>query len=425
MKNLRFFLMSMLVMLGMTTYAQDAVIDFSGNEDVWGIGTTKLTDANSYTYDNLTITLTGTSGGGYRWYDSGNIILGKKDATLELPAFSFDVERIDIVGTSGASAAVKQNIFVGDQAVSTETTGAKDVTNMYMIAEGYQTAGTKYVLKVTSAHNTQITKILIYKKGANVKQQAGLSWGKASVTVTLGEDSYELPQLSNPNNLTVTYESSTPAVATVDANGRVQVLTAGKTDISAVFAGNDTFEAQTAKYQLVVKEAGGGETPTIELITVAKALELINALEGGKTTADAYQVKGYIVGDPDFQRNKDNQLYGNVNFDIADEKGGSTKLTVFRAKSFENQAFTETTTSLLKAGDLVVIQGKLQKYVKNDETTPELTNGYLISVNGQTTFIEAVQAEAVEAPVYNLAGQRVEKAQKGLYIQNGKKFFVK
>ena len=122
--------------------AQEVTIDFSGSTDNWEIGTTKLIDAKEFTYGGYTIILEGTAGNGYRWYDSGNIILGKQGATLTLPAFGFDVERIDVVGTSSASASVKQNIFVGDEAVSTETTGAKDVTNQYVIAEGKQVAGT-------------------------------------------------------------------------------------------------------------------------------------------------------------------------------------------------------------------------------------------------------------------------------------------
>ena len=166
-KFLRYSFVALLAMIGLgNANAQEVTIDFSGSTDNWGIGTTKLVDTNSFTYNNITIKLTGTTGNGYRWYDSGNIILGKEGATLELPAFNFEVSRIDVVGTSGASTGVKQNIFVGDEAVSTETTGAKDVTNVYEIAEGKQAAGTIYTLKITSAHNTQITKILIYKKGA-------------------------------------------------------------------------------------------------------------------------------------------------------------------------------------------------------------------------------------------------------------------
>ena len=148
----------------------EVTLDFSGSTDNWGIGTTKVTAENSFTYGGYTIVLKGTgSKGGYRWYDSGNIILGKKDATLTLPAFDFAVEKIEVEGTSGASEQVKQNIFVGETAVSTETTGAKNVTNVYEIAEAYQAAGNVYVLKVTSDHNTQITKINIYKKAESVE----------------------------------------------------------------------------------------------------------------------------------------------------------------------------------------------------------------------------------------------------------------
>ncbi|MBR6033132.1 MAG: hypothetical protein IKP36_14430 [Bacteroidaceae bacterium] len=41
------------------------------------------------------------------------------------------------------------------------------------------------------------------------------------------------------------------------------------------------------------------------------------------------------------------------------------------------------------------------------------------------TGINSVNADDSNAPVYNLAGQRVNKAQKGVFIQNGKKVAVK
>lgn len=124
----------------------------------------------------------------------------------------------------------------------------------------------------------------------------------------------------------------------------------------------------------------------LEEVNVAKAVEIVNALENGKTTEDVYQVKGIIVGAPDFQRDKDNKLYGNVNFTMSDGDGSTALLTVFRAKDLENVNFTEETINRIKAGDKVVVQGKLQKYVKDEVVTPELTSGYLISVNaGETT----------------------------------------
>jgi hypothetical protein len=137
-------------------------------------------------------------------------------------------------------------------------------------------------------------------------------------------------------------------------------------------------------------------------------------------------VKGFIVGAPDFQRKQDESLYGNVVLTMADTKGGSTLLTVFRGKSFDNQNFTEETISLLKENDEVVFQGNLQKYVKDEAMTPEIKNCYLISVNGQTSGIVAVGRDSSrQTEIYNLQGQRVVKAQKGLYIMNGRKYLVK
>jgi len=48
-------------------------------------------------------------------------------------------------------------------------------------------------------------------------------------------------------------------------------------------------------------------------------------------------------------------------------------------------------------------------------------------VEGEATAIKGFQAEAQDAnaPIYNLQGIRVNKAQKGIYIQNGKKFIMK
>ena len=53
--------------------------------------------------------------------------------------------------------------------------------------------------------------------------------------------------------------------------------------------------------------------------------------------------------------------------------------------------------------------------------TKELT----VKLNVGATGIATINADDVNAPIYNVAGQRVSKAQKGVYIQNGKKVAVK
>lgn len=47
------------------------------------------------------------------------------------------------------------------------------------------------------------------------------------------------------------------------------------------------------------------------------------------------------------------------------------------------------------------------------------------SFDGTQTGINGVEATTAKGAIYNLNGQRVEKAQRGIYIQNGKKFIVK
>ena len=176
------------------------------------------------------------------------------------------------------------------------------------------------------------------------------------------------------------------------------------------------------------KTSDEGGTPVVEVkeVSVEQALDIINdELEDGKTTADNYRVSGFVVGTPEFQRKDDGSLFGNVNFEIADEKGGSPTLTVFRAKSFDNVSFTEETINLLKEGDEVVVEGKLQRFVKDGVMTPEVSSCHIYSINGNLNINAIMMNDADNQTVYNLAGQRVAKAQKGLYIVGGKKVIVK
>lgn len=268
---------------------------------------------------------------------------------------------------------------------STVTLGEKTKTgNDYLIPVTVPSGVSEIELTFTNSNssNVRFDDVKLYQGVA--KKPAGLSWGTASRSVTIGAEDNVFPTLSNENNLPITYTSSETSVATINTNGEITLVAAGETKITASFAGNDEYEAGDVTYTLTVKEAGGTTPSEITEISVAKALEITNALENGKTTTEEYKVKGFIVGTPEFQRKADNTLYGNVNLTIADEKGGSTTLTIFRGKYFNDANFTEETITTLKEGDEVVFQGKLQKYVKDEVITPELTSCYLISVNGKT-----------------------------------------
>lgn len=147
-----------------TTWGQEVTLDLT--DGTWGFPTTKKVEATSYTNgDGYTIIVEGTTGNGFRVYTGNDsyFLFGQQGASITLPAFDFDVEKIEVVGRSGASASTKMNVFVGDDAVSEETTGCTG-TNTYEIDEDYQAAGNVYKLKVTSKHNAQAVAINIYKK---------------------------------------------------------------------------------------------------------------------------------------------------------------------------------------------------------------------------------------------------------------------
>ena len=149
---------------GTTAYvaeATTATLDFTTNS--WNMPTSNTTGTESYSNGTYTVTVYAPTN--YK-LSSDYLFLGRSGAYIALPAFDKPVTQIDVTGTSGASQDVKQNIFVTvdgeDVAVSTETKGAKNVTNKYAIAEEYQAAGNIYKLKVTSSHNTQITTIVVH-----------------------------------------------------------------------------------------------------------------------------------------------------------------------------------------------------------------------------------------------------------------------
>lgn len=96
---------------------------------------------------------------------------------------------------------------------------------------------------------------------------------------------------------------------------------------------------------------------------------------------------------------------------------------------------TYAATTDIAAGDYFISDNELYKstgattiagtraYIKAKTAGARLVN---FAIDGVTTGIEGIKAADMEnGNVYNLNGQRVVKAQKGLFIINGKKVVVK
>ena len=95
----------------------------------------------------------------------------------------------------------------------------------------------------TADKQVRMTTITVYYKQDN-RADAGLAWNPATVSLTVG-DAFTAPTFSNPNSLTVSFESSNTALATVD-NAGVISLVSGKTGtatITATYAGDATYKA--------------------------------------------------------------------------------------------------------------------------------------------------------------------------------------
>lgn len=268
-KFLRMFLVCFMTMFCGTVMAQEVTFDFK--ENVWNIPSeTKGVEQATFSNGSYSIKLTGTTGNGYKYYPEDKyVILGKQGATLELPAFSFDVEKIVITGRAGASAQTKQNIYVGDVAVSTETTGAQ-TANTYEIASDYQAAGNVYVFKVTSNHNTQITKIEIYKKGS----------GGSTITVPT-------PSISGTTPFT---ESTEVTISGTPEGGKTYYTTDGSdpTSSSTLYSYPLTLtETTTVKAISYDKDNNASSVATKifekEEIATANTIAELLAMESGKT----------------------------------------------------------------------------------------------------------------------------------------------
>mgnify|MGYP003288723390 CR=1 FL=1 len=89
---------------------------------------------------------------------------------------------------------------------------------------------------------------------AETKKVQELAFSASEVYNVLGEP-FTAPTLSGAKTA-VTYESSNPAVATVDAAGVVTVVGIGATVITASAEGTDEYYSASAEYRLVVSEPG-------------------------------------------------------------------------------------------------------------------------------------------------------------------------
>lgn len=444
-KFLRFSSVMTLLLICGHAFAQKVTLDFTSN--TWGLpeGSTNK-GTKSQVFNNGTYNITLSASTGYYFNTDGYLMLGKSGSTLTLQAFDFDVAKIEVVGRAGASGSTKQNIYVGETAVSTETIGATS-TNTYEIDAAHQAKGTIYTLKVTSAHNTQITQIKIYE--ATSLQSAGLSFSQSSISIKAGTE-FTAPTFTKKTDATVTFATDNAEVATVSNDGVISLaggigtatITATSPATSSYEAGNATCKIEVyavnvykkatsitsgesyllvaqrddaTRYAIPLKDTYSygylstsnisGLTETIEVNKKYDDGFVLTAMDGGYSIKDCYGRYLYQSG----THNSFNVGETPQAWTIESQADGTFKISMNGYFMQYGQGTYTTFGVYTEAQDGAVLP---MLYKFDDKATG------IDTINGNSEVVRATGT-------YNLAGQRVDSSYKGIVIKNGKKVLVK
>lgn len=230
----------------------------------------------------------------------------------------------------------------------------------------------------------------------------------AQVTATkeLATPTVEISAISFNIGETATVTTDGPAVTlTTSAAGVASVsgttvtgVAAGTATITATWAADADYSAGSEEFVVTVVDPnapGSVNNP----YTVAQALAVIDGLANGAKTDNEVYVAGTIT-----QIDEVSTQYHNATYWISND-GGTTKLEVFHGKYLNNANFTSS--EQIKVNDQVVVYGKLQKYVKDATTTPEIAQGnYIYSLvrAKQDPTIPNTPVDVVYGNTYTVSG---------------------
>lgn len=247
-----------------------ATVDENGEVTIVGVGTTtiKATFAGnaSYLADEVSYTLTvedpslikvtfdATIDKGESPLSKSNISLSCSNGVLNneseyrlyknsITTFACSVGNIamiEFIGVSGNPAsgfeAPAEGDFVTDGNNATWTGNAASVA---FTASGAQVRATKIFVS--------------YRE--DTRAEAGLEYAETAIEKEVGDDAF-VNELTNPNSVDVTYESSDTDVAEVANDGTVTIKAQGTITITASFEGNATYKPASVSYELTVNEPG-------------------------------------------------------------------------------------------------------------------------------------------------------------------------
>ena len=359
-----------------------------------------------------------------------------------VPKSIAEVSVVDILDQTYTGDDITPTVTVkdGDKTLTLNT----DYTVSYGNNKNASTSGSETAPTVTiTGKGNYDPQTSVVKKFTIIQAAGSISYKETSVEKDYGAENFIHP-LTKTGDGAVTYESSTPSVATIDATtGEVTVISSGQTTITATVTDgtNYTYATKTATYTITV----GNRTATVDEL----------GFKEGKTTATYFNtseslflpegVIAYIItGTSDTSVLTKRISYIPQNEAVLIEKGTSTETAIDEIGDNINLLYgtTEATpvNSLTADGGTVFVLYD-NEFIKTTSGTIPANKAYLliseipagtrslsIGHDDGTTGIKATPNEgSVEDgdAWYDLLGHKIEKPTKpGLYIKGGKKVVI-
>lgn len=431
-KILRLSFICILSVLCGTLFAQTTVT-FDATTDLSAEGSTA--GATSITKDGVTVACSqGVMGNGlqYRFY---------KSQTVTISSTVGNITGVEFTCTAAT----------GSSKYGPDCFTVTDGTYTYEEKVGTWSGSAAEVVFTATVAQVRATSIVVTVGGGttDTKKSAGLAFSETSISVLKGSE-FTSPTFTKATTATVTFASDNEDVATVNSDGVISLAGGeGTAVITATSEANDEYKEGSAECTISVYT----NNVYVKATTITSGKEYLIVAQRNDSTMYAYPIS-------------ESYKYGYLN------AGTIKRLTdTITVKSTYDDAFTITAVdggyTIQDCYDRYLYQkGTYNSFnvgtdaatwtieAQSDGTFKIAMNGYFVQW-GQTTYktfgvytelqenavmpmlyqldevttgvtnVNAAKPANANAPIYNLAGQRLQKLQKGINIVGGKKVVVK
>ena len=404
-------------------------------------------DVAEYNDGANTIKIDPSANNGKYFYGDGFVRLRKIGSKIILPAFNFNVDKIEVTGHKEAEsyAGHGMNIFVGKHAVSTEVKGLT-AEHTFEIAPEFQAEGNIYEIAVSSGEYVFITCIKVYPAASDnaltleapvLSNGTGVYTGP--VTVAVSSSSTEIEGIEDVYFYYTTDGYEPDAECEEVEDGVITITKSCTLKVVLEFTHNEktyTSESTTAEY-IISEEVTYGKATTVaagNYFIVANG-NIALPFSNGVLPTKATTVANDCVTDAAYYAYSIEED-GNGMFYIKDANGKyltaskiSTKEEIKTSTTFHQTEWSiiieNGVAKICKEGYVLVYRNKAITVIREEEASTTEIYPSLYTQDGETA-IESVAAETNDSTIYDLTGRRIEKITKaGIYIINGTKKIVK